>query len=260
MAFLYASLSLIGFPLTSGFYSKETIIDAVGYYGHTMPYIMLLLSIFTTTLYTAKIFSKVFFGECTLHIEDEKENVENKENDREMLMPLAILTIPSVFLGIFIYDSLMLGTLFGSSLASQELVISFYNNYVINSLNFFLHSFITINFLILLSAIIFSYYYYYKKSFEIKIPIFIKNILIEEYGFNNFSSKYIPKFQNFVAKYLWKKIDISTIDNGLINNTSYFFDKISYKIRKLHTGYIYHYSLTIITALILLLLIIRFRY
>ena len=121
MAFLYASLSLIGFPLTSGFYSKETIIDAVGYYGHTIPYIMLLLSIFTTTLYTAKIFSKVFFGECTLHIEGEKENVEN---DREMLIPLVALTVPSVFLGIFIYDYLMLGTLFGSSLASQELIIS----------------------------------------------------------------------------------------------------------------------------------------
>ena len=257
MAFLYASLSLIGFPLTSGFYSKETIIDAVGYYGHTIPYVMLLLSIFTTTLYTAKIFSRVFFGECTLHEEGE---TENKENDREMLMPLVVLTAPSVFLGIFIYDSLMLGTLFGSSLASQELVISFYNNYVINSLNFFLHSFMTINFLILLSGIIFSYFYYYKKSFEIKIPLFIKNILIEEYGFNNFSSKYIPEFQNFLAKYLWKKIDISTIDNGFINNTSNFIDKISHKVRKTHTGYIYHYSLTIITALILLLIIIRFRY
>jgi NADH-quinone oxidoreductase subunit L len=257
MAFLYASLSLIGFPLTSGFYSKETIIDAVGYYGHTIPYVMLLLSIFTTTLYTAKIFSKVFFGKCTLLKEGEKET---KENDREMLMPLVVLTAPSVFLGIFIYDSLMLGTLFGSSLASQELVISFYDNYVINSLNFFLHSFMTINFLILLSGIIFSYFYYYKKSFEIKIPLFIKNILIEEYGFNNFSSKYIPEFQNFLAKYLWKKIDISTIDNGFINNTSNFIDKISRKVRKIHTGYIYHYSLTIITALILLLLIIRFKY
>jgi len=257
MAFLYASLSLIGFPLTSGFYSKETIIDAVGYYGHTIPYIMLLLSIFTTTLYTAKIFSKVFFGECTLHIEGEKENVEN---DREMLIPLVALTVPSVFLGIFIYDYLMLGTLFGSSLASQELVISFYNNYVINSLNFFLHSFMTINFLILLLGIIFGYFYYYKKSFEIKIPLIIKNILIEEYGFNKLSSKYIPEFQSFLAKYLWKKIDISTIDNGFINNTSNFIDKISHKVRKIHTGYIYHYSLTIITALILLLLIIRFRY
>jgi hypothetical protein len=38
------------------------------------------------------------------------------------------------------------------------------------------------------------------------------------------------------------------------------FDKISNKVRKFHTGYIYHYSLTIISALILILLIIRIRY
>jgi len=260
MAFLYASLSLIGFPLTSGFYSKETIIDAVGYYGHTIPYIMLLLSIFTTTLYTAKIFTKVFFGESTLHSEHNNEKTEGKENDREILIPLIILTAPSVFLGIFIYDSLMLGTLFGTSLASHELVISFYNNYVINSLNFFLHSFVTINFLILISGLIFGYLYYYKKSFQIKIPVFIKNILIDEYGFNKLSSQFIPKFQKFFTEYLWKKIDIFTIDDGFINNTSNLLGKISHKARKIHTGYIYHYSLTIITALIVLLLIIRFRY
>ena len=257
MAFLYASLSLIGFPLTSGFYSKETIIDAVGYYGHTIPYILLLLSIFITTLYTAKIFSKVFFGESTLHADS---IAENNENNKEMLIPLVVLTAPSVFLGIFIYDSLMLGTLFGSSLAGKELVLSFYNDYVINSLYFFLHSFFTINFWILLIGIIFGYFYYYKKSFQIKLPTYIRDVLVGEYGFNMFSSKYIPVFQDFLAKYLWKRVDISTIDNGFINNTSYLLDKISHKVRKAHTGFIYHYSLTIISALILLLLIIRYRY
>ena len=92
------------------------------------------------------------------------------------------------------------------------------------------------------------------------MPLFIKNILIEEYGFNKFSSKYIHGFQNFLTRYLWKKIDISTIDDGFINNTSNFLDKISHKARKIHTGYIYHYSLTIITALILFLLFIRYKY
>jgi NADH-quinone oxidoreductase subunit L len=254
LAFLYASLSLIGFPLTSGFYSKEVIIDAIGYYNHTIPYIMLLAGIFITTLYTSKIFFKVFFGECTLH------DGEEKENDKEMLVPLFILTAPSVFLGLFLFDSLLSGTLFGVSLTSNTVVLDFYNNYVINSLYFFLHSFMTINFLILLIALIFSYYYYYKKSFNISIPNFLITILKNEYGFNNLSAKFIPKFQNLLTKYLWKNIDISTIDNGLINNTSLMFDKISNKVRKFHTGYIYHYSLTIISALILFLLIIRIRY
>ena len=257
LAFLYASLSLIGFPLTSGFFSKESIIDGIGYYGHTIPYILLLVSIFTTTLYTCKIFFKVFFGKDTLN---HSENGIQKENDSEMLTPLVILTAPSVFLGLFIFDPLMSGKLFESSTISGELVTTFYNDYVINSLKFFLHSFFTVNFLILIIAIIFSYFYFYKKSFEIKIPEYLKNTLIEEYGFNPLASIYIPKLQNKITRYLWKKIDINTIDDGVINNMSEFFSKFSHKIRKFHTGYIYHNSLTIISSLILLLILIRYKY
>ena len=259
LAFLYASLSLIGFPLTSGFYSKESIIDAVGYFGHTVPYIMLLLSIFTTTVYTSKIFFKVFFGECSIpKVTD--DNDSKKENDRQILLPLFILTAPSVFLGLFIYDPLMMGLLFQKSLAANELVLSFYNNYVTNSLKFFLHSFMTINFLILLSGLVFSYFYYYKKSFDISIPRFMKSILEKEYGFDNLSKHLIPRIQNNVSKFLWKDIDISAIDNGLINNTSNIINSLSNKVKKFQTGYIYHYSLIIISALILLLILMRIAY
>ncbi len=257
LAFLYASLSLIGFPLTSGFYSKESIIDAIGFYGHSIPYVMLLLSIFTTTLYTSKIFFKVFFGESTLH-DDIRSS--KSENDKQMLLPLFILTAPSVFLGLFIYDPLMMGKLFQDSLAANNLVLSFYNEYVINSFKFFIHSFMTINFLILSLGLIFSYFYYYKKSFIIKGPKFIKSILDQEYGFNNISTDIIPNIQNTITKYLWKKIDISVIDNGLINNTSNFINSLSSKVKKYQTGFIYHYSLIIISALILLLIVVRVIY
>ena len=254
LAFLYASLSLIGFPLTSGFYSKETIIDAIGYYGHTIPYILLLLSIFTTTLYTSKIFFKVFFGDSTI---SDKFKSSDEENDKEIIYPLFILTAPSVFIGLFIYDPLMNGSLFQSSLASSSLVSSFYNDYAINSLEFFLHSFLTINFLILFVAILFSYFFFYKKSFEFRVPDTIKKILTQEYGFNYFSSVLIPNYQKKITEYLWKNIDNSTIDNGLVNNTSNLLSLISNKIKKIQTGYIYHYSLVIISALILLLILSR---
>ena len=254
LAFLYASLSLIGFPLTSGFYSKETIIDAIGYYGHTVPYILLLLSIFTTTLYTSKIFFKVFFGDSTI---SDKFKSSDEENDKEIIYPLFILTAPSVFIGLFIYDPLMNGSLFQSSLASSSLVSSFYNDYAINSLEFFLHSFLTINFLILLIAILFSYFFFYKKSFEFRVPDTIKKILTQEYGFNYLSSVLIPNYQKKITEYLWKNIDNSTIDNGLVNNTSNLLSLISNKIKKIQTGYIYHYSLVIISALILLLILSR---
>ena len=259
LAFMYASLSLIGFPLTSGFFSKESIIDAIGYSGHTVPYLMLLLSIFTTTLYTSKIFFKVFFGDPTLPQDEQNDNPKN-ENDKQMLLPLFILTAPSVFLGLFIYDPLMMGILFQNSLAANELMISFYNGYVINSFKFFLHSFTTVNFLILLIGLIFSYLYYYKKAFDINVPEFIRSILTKEYGFESLSSHFIPNAQNTLTKYLWRRIDISTIDNGLINNTSSFISNLSSKMKKLQTGFIYHYSLIIISALIFLLILVRITY
>ena len=115
---------------------------------------------------TSKIFFKVFFGESTLPKEEQNDNPKN-ENDRQMLLPLFILTAPSVFLGLFIYDPLMIGILFQNSLAANELMMSFYNGYVINSFKFLLHSFTTINFLILLIGLIFSYLYYYKKASDI---------------------------------------------------------------------------------------------
>ncbi len=257
LAFMYASLSLIGFPLTSGFYSKESIIDAIGYFDHTIPYVMLLLSIFTTTLYTSKIFLKVFFGESTIN---SKTVSVSDENDKQMLRPLFILTAPSVFLGLFIYDPLMQGYLFKDSLAASALTLSFYNDYVQNSWKFFTHSFMTINFLILILGLIFSYFYYYKKSFKFKVPLFIENTLKQEYGFNNLSSTFLPKIQNSITKYLWNNIDVSMIDNGLINNTSNFLSSLSNRLKRLQTGYIYHYSLIIISALIFLLVLMRITY
>ncbi len=257
LAFMYASLSLIGFPLTSGFYSKESIIDAIGYFDHTIPYVMLLISIFTTTLYTSKIFLKVFFGEST--IQSSTDSVSD-ENDKQMLRPLFILTAPSVFLGLFIYDPLMLGYLFQDSLAASALTLSFYNDYVQNSWKFFTHSFMTVNFLILVFGLIFSYFYYYKKSLKFKVPLFIKNSLKQEYGFNNLSSTFVPKIQNTITKYLWKNVDVSMIDNGLINSTSNFLSLLSNRLKRLQTGYIYHYSLIIISALIFLLILMRITY
>ena len=154
----------------------------------------------------------------------------------------------------------MLGYLFQDSLAASALTLSFYNDYVQNSWKFFTHSFMTVNFLILVFGLIFSYFYYYKKSLKFKVPLFIKNTLKQEYGFNNLSSTFVPKIQNTIAKYLWKNVDVSMIDNGLINSTSNFLSLLSNRLKRLQTGYIYHYSLIIISALIFLLILMRITY
>jgi NADH:ubiquinone oxidoreductase subunit 5 (subunit L)/multisubunit Na+/H+ antiporter MnhA subunit len=67
LALLIGSLSLVGFPETSGFYSKEAILNlsysflnggslAIAYYAHTLLYITALI----TACYTAKLFYQSF--------------------------------------------------------------------------------------------------------------------------------------------------------------------------------------------------------
>ena len=91
-----------------------------------------------------------------------------------MLRPLFILTAPSVFLGLFIYDPLMLGYLFQDSLAASALTLSFYNDYVQNSWKFFTHSFMTVNFLILVFGLIFSYFITIKNHLNLKYHFLLK--------------------------------------------------------------------------------------
>ena len=83
----------------------------------------------------------------------------------------------------------MLGNLFTNSIEGKDILISFYSNVVGNSLIFFLHSFFTINFIILITGIVISYFYFYKKSFQLKIYIASLIIRFELGDFDTIESR-----------------------------------------------------------------------
>ena len=63
---------------------------------------------------------------------------------------------------------------------------------------------------------------------------------------------------NFIKKisdFLWKKADISLIDNTFVNGSANIVSLISSKIRLLQTGYIYHYAFIMIIGLLFFLII-----
>lgn len=79
---LVASLSLVGFPETSGFYSKEAILNlaystyngsspAVSYYAHTLLYIAALI----TACYSSKLLIQSFMYDFSGPIVDQKDVV-----------------------------------------------------------------------------------------------------------------------------------------------------------------------------------------
>jgi NADH-quinone oxidoreductase subunit L len=104
-----------------------------------------------------------------------------------------------------------------------------------------------------------SYFLYYKNNnllekISDKVP-FLRNMLLNEYGFTTLSNKIIPTYFKRLANMIWMKSDVNIIDNFFVNGTANLINFISSKARLMQTGYLYHYAFTMIIGLLLFLII-----
>ena len=94
--FLIGTLAISGFPLLSGFYSKDEIIAASFDYG-TWLYVALMISAAMTAIYMFRLYFVTFFG--TFRGTHEQEH-HLHESPVSMTLPLIVLAIASVFGGL----------------------------------------------------------------------------------------------------------------------------------------------------------------
>ena len=106
---LVGSLALVGFPLTSGFFSKDAIIEAVHYSqlpGAGIAYAAVLTGVFITALYTFRLFFLTFHGKERF---DRHTWEHLGESPGVVTVPLFILAIPSLVIGAFLVGPMVLG-------------------------------------------------------------------------------------------------------------------------------------------------------
>ena len=252
--YLVGALSLVGFPMFSGFFSKDLIIDLFKFHGDYLIYTILILGIFVTTIYTFKIFFKVFFGPNKLKI----KKTDQIEHSDVIIIPLLGLAVPSIVIGFALFDSALFNDFFKSSITDSGRLETIYNDFVRSSLSFTLHSFLTFNFLALVSGLILSYILYYK-NYQIpkNVSQKLESIIIyvkREYGFTHLSDVFFPRIFNSLSNMLWKKTDVAFLDNFIVNGIANRIRIFSSSLRLIQTGYIYHYAFTMIIGLLILLL------
>ena len=255
ITFFIAGISLMGVPPMSGFFSKDLIIDIFKYSDNTFIYYSLVLGVFITTLYTSKIFIKVFLGNNQLKI---KKKLDLEHSDA-LIIPLLVLAIPSAFIGWSLFDGVLFNGFFDKSITDYARLDQFYILYVEHSLSFFLHSLTSLSFIMIILGLVASYFLYYKddgllEKISDKFPL-LRNILLNEYGFISLSNKIIPTYFKRLANIIWMKSDVSIIDNFFVNGTANLINFISSKARLMQTGYLYHYAFTMIIGLLLFLII-----
>lgn len=104
ITFLIGTLAISGFPLLSGFYSKDEILGHA--FGHNpILYIVLMISVTLTAIYMFRMYFVVFHGEFRGSKEQEHHLHESPLN---MTIPLIVLAILSIFGGLLNLPGLFL--------------------------------------------------------------------------------------------------------------------------------------------------------
>ncbi|MDA9594789.1 NADH-quinone oxidoreductase subunit L [Candidatus Pelagibacter sp.] len=237
---IIGTLALTGFPLLSGFYSKDAIIEFAYLRGSTVGYYAAGIGIFTaflTSIYSWRLIFKTFHG--TYNNKNIKID-ETHESPLIMLIPLILLSIGAIFAG-FAFKELFVGH--GGS-----------NNFWGQSI-FFLKPlstehpptwFLILTPLLVIISIPISYYLFVKNKIlpetlaSINQPLY--KFLINKWYFDELYEFIFIKTSKKIGLFLWKIIDIKIIDGFGPDGISSLIKKISIKANKFQSGYIYQYA------------------
>ncbi len=259
ITFLIGTLSLVGAPFLSGFYSKENIIEIVkrsDIYGSSFAYYSCLLGILITSLYSFRLYFLVFHGK-----ENFKKNLENHfkscDSSLAIAFPLIFLAIVSTLSGMIFVNPILFGDFFKESIfiSREHLAMSKLINDWPGFLGFSIHSIKNLSFWFTCFGALISWYGFLKKP-EI-IPIFLRLIPLKFQQL--FKKKYyidwiyedlaIKIFRGLGSIFL-RKIDKNIIDKLFVSGGPKLIIKMAYTFRRLQTGHIHWYALSMIIGTI----------
>ncbi len=256
---LVGSLALIGFPGSSGYFSKDAILIATknaDVWGAGYAYLAVLLGVFVTAFYSFRMFFLVFHGEERM---DEHTRSHLHENPAVVTVPLILLAIPSAVIGWFTIDAVLFSDFFDRAITvfSQHGAMAAVADSFHGSLNFVLHGFAGLP-VYLAAAGAGSAWYIYLKNPQIATTIkqrieWIHRILDNKYYFDRFNEIVFAGTARGIGQVLWRFGDALMIDGLIVNGSARLVGWFSSVARYTQTGYLNHYALAMISGLILLL-------
>ena len=258
ITFLIGSLALIGTPFFAGFFSKDTIIEAVHHShiaGSTFAYWSVLIGVFITALYSFRLYFLVFHGEPRM---DAHTREHLHESPWVVTLPLVLLAIPSVIAG-YLIDPVVFGNYFEGVIhvLPQHDVIGEMAEHFHGPFSFVLHA-LSGPAVYLAAAGVFTAWYIYMKNPSIADNIVnrfprIHNLLLNKYHADDINQTVFAGGARGAGWLFWKLGDVLLIDGLLVNGSARVVGWFSGIVRKIQTGYMYTYAFSMIIGLLLLL-------
>ena len=278
---LLGSLALIGTPLFSGFYSKDSIIEVVHasqLAGAGFAHFAVLAGVFVTAFYSFRMYFLVFHGKerydqnpdvhHDAHHDAHDDHAHGRNGDGHsphespwvVTAPLILLAIPSVVIGFMTIQPMLFGEFFKGAIfvnlerhpAMEELARSFHG-----PAQMAWHGLMTAPFWLALSGVLLAWYMYLvnpalpaaiKRMFQ---PVY--TLLENKYYLDWFNENVLARGTRALGTGLWKGGDQALIDGAVVNGSWKLVGWVSGMVRRLQSGYIYHYAFGMIIGVFVLM-------
>ncbi len=253
---LIGTLALVGFPGMSGFFSKDALIEAVHAsttFGAGFAYWCVLLGVFVTALYSFRLLFLVFHGEERL---DSEARAHLHESPAVVWAPLVALAVPSVFIGWFTIEPLLFGEFFADSMLVLEEhdVLHEVGEEFEGSAAFVLHAFTASAaiWLALAGAIVAWVLYLLRPELPGRIARRFApahRLLVNKYYFDWFNENVLAGATRGLGRLLWSVGDRTVIDGAIVNGSARGVAALSAIVRRVQSGYLYHYAFAMVIGL-----------
>ena len=280
---LLGSLALIGTPFFSGFYSKDSIIEAVhatNLWGSGFANFAVLAGVFVTAFYSFRMYFLVFHGEERFgkphhHSEGHDSDGHHEEDAHDdhhhhglapgqkphesplvVTLPLILLAIPSVIIGFLTIGPMLFGDFFkgvifvgDNHVGLKELAANWHGPVAMVT-----HGLMTPPFWLALAGVAAAYYCYMVNP---RVPAWfyakgraVHTLLDNKYYMDKFNDVVFAGGARLLGGGLWKHGDRNLIDGLVVNGSAKVVGWFSSLVRVLQTGYIYHYAFVMILGVL----------
>lgn len=244
------TIALTGVPFTAGFYSKDAIIEAAFVThqpGHVYAFICVVLAAGMTSFYSWRLWFLTFAGKSRA---DHHTYDHAHESPLVMLIPLAALATGAFLAGMPLAHSFLsdaTGAFWKGALFAAA------DNHVLHDMHD--HAklpkwVIWSPFVMMLGGLVLAYLFYLRwpdipRQIAERHPS-LYQFLLNKWYFDELYDRIFVRPARCLGHFLWKKGDGAVIDGLGPDGISALVVRITGRVVKLQTGYVYHYALAML--------------